>query len=143
LLGSLYAGIVGLASLVSALTRQTDPNPLVLVISTLLIAALVLPARRRIQALIDRRFYRRKYDAAKMLAGFSTTLRQEVDLEQLCAQVLTVTEEAMQPAHFSLWLRASLQPHAALSVASTEDAIFWGGSRSDNATNGRQGANVH
>ena len=110
LLGALYAVlIIGLESLAGVFTRQA-PQPVVLVISTLAIAGLILPVRRRIQAIIDRRFYRRKYDAEKTLASFSTTLQSEVNLEQLRAQLLAVVEETMHPAQVSLWLRRSERP---------------------------------
>jgi len=106
ILGALYAGlIIGLESLAGFITRQSSANPLVLVISTLAIFALFQPLRRRIQRIIDRRFYRRKYDAAKVVAAFSATLRNEVDLDQLRAQLLEVVQETMQPSHVSLWVR--------------------------------------
>lgn len=110
LLASLYAGlIIGLTSLVGLITGQTS-QPLVLVVSTLAVAALFLPLRRRIQANIDRRFYRKKYDAEKTLAAFSAALRNEVDLEQVQQQLLSVVQETMQPTHVSLWLRSPQRP---------------------------------
>jgi hypothetical protein len=121
LLAALYAGLIlGLESLAGAIGGQTSQQPVVLVISTLAIAALFQPLRRRIQALIDRRFYRRKYDAAKTLAAFSATLRSEVDLSQLRAHLLTAVEETMQPTLVTLWLRpqerrAEEQPASAYS----------------------------
>lgn len=104
-LAAVYIGlIIGLESLVGRFNAQTA-QPLVIVISTLAIAALFQPLRRRIQHQIDRRFYRKKYDAAKTLAAFSSTLRQEVDLDTLRQQLLAVVQETIQPAHVSLWLR--------------------------------------
>src|SRR5262249_39340943 len=96
---------ISLQALVSRLTGQAGESPPVIVVSTLAIAALVLPVRRRIQAFIDRRFYRRKYDAAKTLATFSATLRTEGDLKQLREHLLAVVKNTMQPTHVSLWLR--------------------------------------
>jgi hypothetical protein len=104
LLAAIYAGLViGLESLVGFFTRQTS-QPVVMVISTLTIWALFQPLRHRVQALIDRRFYRQKYDVEKTLAAFSATLRNEVDLNQLCERSLAVVQETMQPASVSLWL---------------------------------------
>jgi hypothetical protein len=108
LLALVYVGLViGLGSLVRLFTGQVSQSPVVIVASTLAIAALFQPLRHRIQAIIDRRFYRRKYDAARTLEAFSATLRNEVDLGQLREHLLNVVQETMQPAHVSLWLRKS------------------------------------
>jgi hypothetical protein len=105
-LGLIYVGLtLGLQMLLGGLIRQT--NDMLLVASTLAIAALFQPLRRRIQAFIDFRFYRRKYDAAQILAAYSATLRHEVDLNQLCEHLITVVQDTMQPSHASLWLRES------------------------------------
>jgi len=109
-LAAVYAGlIIGLESLVGFFTRQ-GAQPLVIVVSTLAIAALFQPLRGRIQQVIDRRFYRSRYDATRTLAAFSATLRNEVDLNQLREQLLAVVQETMQPAHVSLWLRQPERP---------------------------------
>ena len=106
LLALVYFGLVfGLQALVHLLTGQVLQSPIVIVASTLAIAALFQPLRRRLHAIIDRRFYRSKYDAQIILDTFSNTLRNEVDLEQLREQLLSVVQETMQPVHVSLWLR--------------------------------------
>jgi hypothetical protein len=109
LLAAVYLGlIVGLESLFGLVSGQAS-QPVVIVVSTLVIAALFQPLRHRVQAIIDRRFYRHKYDAARTLAAFSATLQNEVDLSQLSEQLVTVVQETMQPASVSLWLRPSSQ----------------------------------
>lgn len=106
LLALVYFGlVVVLQALTRAFTGQTAQSSLIVVVSTLAIAALFQPLRRHIQAIIDRRFYRSKYDAARTLAAFGARLRSEVDLDQLRLHLLTVVQETMQPTQLSLWIR--------------------------------------
>jgi hypothetical protein len=106
LLVALYVGLIlALQAVVHAMTGSFSEQPLVVVGSTLVIVALFQPLRRRLQNIIDRRFYRRKYDVAKVVAAFSATLRNEVDLDQLREQLVAVVQETMHPSHVSLWLR--------------------------------------
>jgi hypothetical protein len=109
ILGLVYfASVLALQALLSVFTGHfsSEPQtPVVIVASTLGIVALFYPLRRRLQTTIDRRFYRSKYDAARTLAAFSASLRDEVDLGQLQEQLLSVVQETMQPVHVSLWLR--------------------------------------
>jgi len=96
-------GVILLQRLLVLLTGEK--STLAVVASTLVIAAMFNPLRRRIQTFIDRRFYRRKYDAGKTLASFSSRLREETDLDSLSDDVLEVVRETVQPEHASLWLR--------------------------------------
>jgi hypothetical protein len=119
-----FGSVILLQSLVSAVGGQQ--SVVVTVISTLIIAALFTPLRRRIQSDIDRRFYRRKYDAEKIVAAFGAGLREKVDLDDLQIQVLSVVAETLQPETLSLWLRPvrGPGPNPASSRVSGTDVDF-------------------
>jgi hypothetical protein len=110
LLASVYvAGVVGMGGLVRGLGGNSD-NTLVVAATTLLVAGLFRPARARIQSFIDRRFYRHKYDAVKTVESFSARLRDEIDLDELCMDLVETVTSTMQPARVSVWLRPSTPP---------------------------------
>jgi hypothetical protein len=111
LLAAVYFGGVTLTEAIfRTLTGQEEQPQLAIVVSTLVIAALLIPLRRRIQSFIDRHFYRRKYDAGKTLEAFSAKLREETDLDTLNNELVGVVRETMQPAHVSLWLSPETAP---------------------------------
>lgn len=103
LLGGLYLGSV--FAFQAALTPLTRKSDLAVAASTLVVAALFGPLRRRIQSFIDKRFYRRRFDTQRTLESFSSRVRDEVDLPALSQQLVDVVRETMQPASVSLWLR--------------------------------------
>ena len=105
MLGGVYVTGVALAQvIIQALTGQHSESPVALVITTLGVAALAQPARRRIQIAIDRQFYRRRYDAARIAATFAASLRSEIDLTELTQRLVDITYHTMKPRHVSLWL---------------------------------------
>jgi hypothetical protein len=100
-----FGGVATSEAIFRARTGQEQQPQIAVVVSTLVIAALFTPLRRRIQRFIDRRFYRRKYDARKTLETFSFKLRDETDLDSLNDELVGMVRETMQPAHVSLWMR--------------------------------------
>ena len=102
-----FGGVATIQAILQALTGREDLPQLAIVVSTLVVAALFDPLRRRIQDFIDRRFYRRKYDAARTLQDFSRKLRDQTDLEDLSGDLISVVSTTMRPEHASLWLRPS------------------------------------
>jgi len=100
-----FVSVISVQALIEAITGIHQESALAIVASTLLTVALIQPLRRRIQRGIDRRFYRRRYNAARTLERLASTLRQEVDLQALSDQLLHVVRDTMQPTHLSLWLR--------------------------------------
>ncbi|HEX8731581.1 MAG TPA: hypothetical protein VF725_05920, partial [Ktedonobacterales bacterium] len=105
ILAALYFGLVaGMQLLTVVVTRDEQPSALVIVVSTLVIAAAFQPLRRRLQRDIDSRFYRRSYNARATINAFAETLRGDVDLSDVRERLLEVAMETMQPTHASLWL---------------------------------------
>jgi hypothetical protein len=120
LLGAVYVvGVFGLGRLLNPVTGE---SALAVAASTLAVAALFQPARRRVQAVVDRRFNRRRYDAARTVEAFSLRLRDQVELDMLSAELLTVVDQTMQPTAVSLWLSPSAQSGAGDGVKRSNHA---------------------
>jgi hypothetical protein len=98
-------GVVGAGSLMREITGR-ERSSLVVAASTLVVAALFRPVRTRVQTFIDRRFYRRKYDAARIVESFSARLRDEIELETLATELVAAVDDTIQPAHVSIWLES-------------------------------------
>ncbi|HEX8035427.1 MAG TPA: hypothetical protein VF510_16340, partial [Ktedonobacterales bacterium] len=112
LTGIYETGVLGVQTLANEFTgKAIGQQPIIVVATTLLIAALFRPLRAFLQSAVDRRFYRRKYDAAKTLDAFSAVVRHDMDLTELRGHLLEVVEETMQPAHVSLWLVTEAHAH--------------------------------
>jgi hypothetical protein len=107
-----FGGVTSTQIVFTALSGQEQLPQLAIVVSTLVIAALFTPLRRRIQSFIDRRFYRRKYDARKTLEAFGSRLRDETDLDALSNDLVGVTRSTMQPEHVGLWIRPEVPPQS-------------------------------
>jgi len=119
-LGFVYIGCIVLSrTLIAPLTGSSE---LAIAASTLAIAALFNPLRRRIQTIIDKRFYRRKYDAAKVLAAFGATARDETDIQQLTDELVRVVDATMQPEFVGLWLR---EPESNQERTKISDSTSW------------------
>jgi hypothetical protein len=101
-----FGGVATTQTIFRTLTGQQQQPQLAIVISTLVIAALFNPLRKRVQAFVDQHFYRRKYDAVKTLAAFNSRLREETDLDALSDELVGMVRGTMQPEHVSLWLRS-------------------------------------
>jgi hypothetical protein len=112
-------GVIGIQTVMSRLIHGSDEeqSPLIIVITTLVIVALFRPLRRHLQTLIDRRFFRRKYDAARTLARFGETLRSHAELETLTDDLMAAANETMQPTHVTLWLRPRISSRSRFEMS--------------------------
>ncbi|MFI5278351.1 MAG: hypothetical protein ACHQ1E_13855, partial [Ktedonobacterales bacterium] len=120
--GAYVATVAASQALLRAVTGLADSSSLALVVSTLGVAALFQPLRRRMQVAIDRQFYRRRYDAARIAAAFAESLRNELDLSELHQRLIDAAYQAMRPQHISLWLTVP-QRDTSDANASASDAV--------------------